>query len=95
MTAIPLGELEGSEYLGGCPQTGQCVLAEPRAPWVQAIGVAEPLRSSFQVPSMEAVGKDQRLLDTQRVLPPSTSLITTKVSTPHWHHWLIRPLLSQ
>lgn len=42
----------------------QCVLAEPRAPWVQAIGVAEPLRSSFQMPSTEAVGKDQRLLDT-------------------------------
>lgn len=47
------------------------------------------------MPSREAVGEDQRLLDTQIALPPSTSLITTKVSTPHRHHWLVRPLLSQ
>ena len=95
MTAISLGELEGSEHRGGSSQTGQCVLGGPRAPRVQAVGVAEPLRSSFQMPSMEAVGKDQRLLDKQIAPPPSASLITTEVSTPHRHHWLVRPLLSR
>lgn len=49
-------------------------------------GSAEPLKSRI-----EAVGQDQRFLDTPVAPPAPTSLTMIKVSTPHWHHWLILP----